>query len=173
MLNYKPIELTKNDSYCFWSRVDVKDPSQCWVWRAGREVSGYGQFDGENGITYKAHRVAYLLHNDCANPLALTHSLIRHNCDNPPCCNPYHLAPGTDIDNSRDAQERGRLRPNPSHIYAKGSKASKAKLTEEQVIEIRRLHDECHISQKRLGEMYGVTGCAIHNVVRRKFWKHI
>lgn len=32
----------------------------------------------------------------------------RHACDTPACCNPDHLADGTQADNMRDAAERGR-----------------------------------------------------------------
>lgn len=145
------------------------DIKQCWHWRGGREPQGYGTFDLSNGMTAKAHRVAYVIHYGEDIPEMLT----RHNCDNPPCCNPHHLQKGTDLDNSHDARDRGRLRPNPTNTHARGSKVAKAKLTEDQVLEIRRLHDECSISQKRLAEIYGVKGCTIHNVVRRKLWTHI
>ena len=36
--------------------------------------------------------------------------IILHDCDNRRCCNPEHLRAGTHLENSRDAQSRGRLR---------------------------------------------------------------
>ena len=36
--------------------------------------------------------------------------IILHDCDNRRCCNPEHLRAGTHLENSRDAQARGRLR---------------------------------------------------------------
>jgi hypothetical protein len=31
-----------------------------------------------------------------------------HHCDNPPCVNPDHLFPGTDMDNYQDSIKKGR-----------------------------------------------------------------
>lgn len=36
--------------------------------------------------------------------------VVRHSCDNPPCCNPDHLLIGTQQDNVNDMIERGRYR---------------------------------------------------------------
>ena len=53
-----------------------------------------------------------------------------------------------------------------------GSKNSCAKLSEEQVLEIRRLHEDGH-SGASLSEMFGVSNATIHNIVTRKKWRHI
>lgn len=53
----------------------------------------------------KTHRVSYFLTHGHLPPAPL---VIRHTCDNPPCCNPAHLVPGTYQDNARDCVERGR-----------------------------------------------------------------
>lgn len=36
--------------------------------------------------------------------------MVRHSCDNPPCCNPAHLLVGTAAQNAQDMAERGRHR---------------------------------------------------------------
>lgn len=55
--------------------------------------------------------------------------VVRHACDNPPCCNPLHLLGGTHADNVADKIRRGR--------GADGSRNGQAKLTEDEVIAIR------------------------------------
>lgn len=36
--------------------------------------------------------------------------VVRHTCDNPPCCNPQHLKLGTQQDNLQDARDRERAK---------------------------------------------------------------
>jgi hypothetical protein len=55
---------------------------------------------------YFAHRVAYALANDL-DPETLG-GVVRHTCDNPPCCNPAHLVLGTARENVEDARARRR-----------------------------------------------------------------
>lgn len=82
----------------FWAKIDQRGPDDCWPWLAGRS-KGYGQF-----LNYLAHRIAWFLtHGEIP-----AGAVIRHTCDNPPCCNPNHLVPGTHGQNFRDMVERGR-----------------------------------------------------------------
>ena len=57
----------------------------------------------------------------------------------------------------------------------KGSGNIKAKLKENQVMEIRRLRksDPKKYTHKKLGEMFGVTSANISDIVNRKSWKHL
>jgi hypothetical protein len=88
----------------FWSKVDVGRPDHCWPWRAALDRYGYGQFKGESYVSPKrSHRVAYeLVCGDIPPGLVL-----RHRCNNPACCNPSHLVPGTQGDNHDDREEAG------------------------------------------------------------------
>lgn len=87
----------------FWNRIERGPDDACWVWRGALVSTGYGQTRWY-GRQVPAHRVAYEL---VKGPIPDGH-LIRHTCDNPPCCNPAHLLPGTPLDNARDRTERGR-----------------------------------------------------------------
>ena len=54
----------------------------------------------------------------------------------------------------------------------RGEKAPRGKLTADQVLEIRRLHDEGQ-TQTALGETYGVSQHSVWMIVRRKSWAHV
>jgi hypothetical protein len=66
----------------------------------GPTFNGYG-FDGNNW----AHREAWKKVN---GPIPRG-GVIMHTCDNPLCVNPEHLKLGSQADNMRDAQAKGRL----------------------------------------------------------------
>ncbi len=89
----------------FWEKVDKS--GDCWLWTAGRFGAGYGMFYMRGDATPRgAHRIAFAL---CVRqPLA--DEVIRHTCDNPPCCNPAHLIVGTHLDNMKDMAERKRAK---------------------------------------------------------------
>lgn len=86
----------------FWQRVQVGAPTSCWPWTGPTVPFGHGRYDSPVGNL--AHRYAWAL----ANLAAPGSRLVRHKCDNPPCCNPRHLELGTYADNAQDAVVRGR-----------------------------------------------------------------
>jgi hypothetical protein len=86
----------------------------CREWTGTRTKQGYGMVSiGMH--SYPAHRLVYLLEKGLPDG-----PVLRHQCDNPACCNPGHLLPGTYAENMRDARERGRIsdggkgRPKPA-----------------------------------------------------------
>ena len=89
---------------------------------------------------------------------------LRHKCDNSKCINIEHLELGTHTDNMRDIWNRDRC----THV---GEKNSNAKLTSDQVCEIRRLLAESNLSQEKIGEMFGVTQVLISAIKLNKLWK--
>jgi len=86
---------------------------------------------------------------------------IRHKCDNPLCINLEHLEPGTHADNMRDMVLRNRS--------IKGERHSQHKLTEKDVLEIRKSHLSC----REVGKIYGVSNKMISDIKRKIWWKHI
>lgn len=137
-------------------------PEGCWVWRGGTAHFGYGQISFR-GRTINTHRLAY---EAWVGPIPEGY-VVRHRCDNPPCINPDHLETGTYRDNAQDREVRGRGNPR------RGEDAPNAKLTEHDVLDIRREYGYGVLTQKMLAEVYGVAHQAVHDIVRRRNWKHI
>lgn len=102
--------LSEKDIRRFWSKVDIKAADECWPWiPKSRTDAGYGLFniwvDDTRRSNFAASRISCFLEH---GPLPYKGARSLHSCDNPPCCNPKHLRWGTQRDNVKDAQERGR-----------------------------------------------------------------
>lgn len=142
--------------------IDVKSKEECWPWIGKRYPSGYGRLSVGKHIRLGAHRAIFaLLFGSVPNDL-----VVRHDCDNPPCVNPFHLLPGTNADNVDDMMVRGRKRP------AIGERTSAAKLTRAQIPEIRSLH-AAGLSQREIAKRFSVSDTSIYQVVHRICWRHV
>jgi hypothetical protein len=137
----------------FWLRVDRSHgPASCWLWTAARRPEGYGVV-WWNGRARRAHSVAWELSTGCAAPRLLDGRVLRHRCDNPPCCNPAHLVAGTCAENSRDMVDRGRdFRPN-----VRGQRNPNAKLSDDEVRWMRWAAAYSGVGSWRLSKAFGVS----------------
>lgn len=147
----------------FWSKIKTGAPSECWPWTASRR-RGYGRYGIAKGPTLSAHRVAYALTKG-AIPDGLC---VLHKCDNPPCCNPDHLILGTIADNNADRKRKGRN----GQGGARGTKHRSAKLTDSDVIDIRRAVAS-GATQPEMANAYGLSIQSVYSIVHRLHWKHI
>ena len=155
----------------FWEKVDRRGPDECWEWQASRNEQGYGWFwvPSANRMV-GAHRVAYeITHGPLPTKkkgvLGAAGGLVLHSCDNPPCVNPAHLRLGDQTENMADKSERGR------HPNYNGGRNPNAKLTPEQVEEIRRRYTGRYGEQSELGREYGVYASTIRDIVVGRKWK--
>jgi DNA-binding MarR family transcriptional regulator len=169
-------DFTDTDIERFWSHVARSKPHECWPWKASQFTGGYGQFR-VNKCNLKAHRVAYFLHYG----IDPGEHLVCHRCDNPVCCNPFHLFTGSVKDNALDCKDKGRLNTASGDKHglhrhperaAKGESVHGSKLTFEQVRQIRELYAAGGITQVQLGERFGVTRRAIGKIISGENWKH-
>lgn len=155
----------------FWSKVDKS--GDCWLWTGHRLKNGYGQFSLTTTRPVKAHRFAWeLAHGPIPGGM-----MVCHHCDNPPCVRPDHLFLGTAKDNTQDAIRKGRMyagTPGPSRHrdrYLRGERNQNAKLTAEQVKEIRRQRGAK--TAKALAVEYGVSFALISHIQNGRVWRHV
>lgn len=148
------------------ARVDRSGgPDACWPVSGCRTSYGYGQITrgrrGEGKTT--THRVALEL--KLARSLG-PDEVACHSCDNPPCCNPRHLFAGGAQANVDDKIAKGRA------VYgvSRGERNGFAKLTADQVAEIRRRCTGRVGEQKALAAEFGVSTSTVHLIVRNLRW---
>lgn len=147
----------------FWAKVS-KD---CWAWKGScKPRNGYGHFH-HRGKDYNAHRLAWEL---TRGPIPEGKHVL-HKCDVANCVNPAHLFLGDHAENMADMRKKNR------HSY--GEKCVKAKLTEQQVIEIRRDFKRYGYRKTNLRELYerykhtGITKNGLYQAAKGDSWTHL
>ena len=125
-----------------------------------RESDSYGRWKiGQDN--YRAHRLMYVL----VNGMIPDTRVVMHKCDNPPCIEMQHLVEGTQADNTRDAQLKGRL--------AYGERAGRVKLTEAECRVIFKLATEYGTPQRHLARIFCVHHKSIQRLLNGEKWKHL
>lgn len=140
----------------FWAKVDRSaGASACWPWTGSCGLTGYGRFQWRaiSKAPLTASRVAYFLTHD------EWPAVVRHTCDNPPCCNPAHLLPGTQGENNRDKIERGRQRV-------------RRLLSDEDVVVIRT-RVAAGETQARLAAEFEIDNSTVSLIVARKTYRSV
>jgi HNH endonuclease len=143
----------------------------CHLWQAGKDKDGYGKFQitgrgkrspGDRPVQkhVRAHRLAWELRHGPVPPGLV----LRHSCDTEACCNPEHLAPGTQGENRADCVRRGR--------EPRGVQKPQATITEEKVREIRSLA-ATGLRAPDIARRAGVTRAVADQILRRKTWRHV
>ena len=130
----------------------------CWEWSGSLRGKGYGGFS-LNNKTKIASRVSYELYKEPI-PKGL---LVCHTCNNPKCVNPDHLYLGTYSDNTQQAVQENR------QYIAKGEANGSSKLTEDQILLIRKDHR----AQRAIAKDYGCSQLHISRIKRKLVWKHL
>ena len=143
----------------FMAKVE-KDPiSGCWNWVGA--IGSHKRYGivGVAGKHWLAHRAAWFLFKG----LDPGKQYVCHHCDNGFCVNPDHLFIGDQTANMQDMERKGRA------YHPACEKHGRAKLTNEQVKEIRLKHG-IGISSRSLGREYGVSKTSILRIINGKGW---
>lgn len=143
----------------FWSRVLKLDGvDACWEWQGGL-VFGYGNVSFGNR-TFRAHRIAWVLtHGKIPRGL-----VVCHRCDNRKCVRPSHLFVGTQLDNIRDRDAKGRRSD-----VRRGEASNLAKLTELEVGLIR-WRALCGETQASIGRDFGIGQDHVSRIASGRIW---
>ena len=141
----------------------------CWLWtgtrRGNLRLKSYGRLpigsrtDGTRKFV-DAHRYSYEVF---IGPIP-EGLWVLHKCDTPACVNPDHLYVGDRMANVRDRDSKGRNRP------LSGSKNSNAKLTEDQVADIRRSFRPREVTREMLAKRFGVSVGTIKDILHGRSW---
>ena len=81
----------------------------CQPWRGTKNYGGYGRFavTGSDGV--KRYRSAHVVAWEEAHGPMPPGTMGCHTCDHPWCVNPWHVYPGTALNNATDARINRRI----------------------------------------------------------------
>lgn len=172
-VNFRPFPVR------YFEKVEVRGDDDCWPWLAFRTFEGYGVIGiGDGSKLVPAHRMALFLET---GQWPEKGQVVMHSCDHPWCQNPRHLSIGTDADNMRDRDRKGRsatgvrhgsqTHPESNHGLL-GEEHHQAKLTADNVREIRASYLVAE-TQAELAKRFGVHQNQISRIVNRQSWRHI
>lgn len=155
--------------------------SDCLIWNGAKAGNGYG-------VTSHKGRQVYVHRLEAEKRFGPIPAgmVVAHTCDTPACHNPDHLVICTQRQNLADMKTKGRSATGAKHgsvtapdSRAKGERVASAKLTAEQVTEIRRRYQPCQAGRRgdsslsALSQEFGVGFQAIHKIVKRITWRHV
>lgn len=137
----------------------------CKPWPGAMGNHGYGMARHE-GQPVLAHRLSFFeAHGRWPEPCCL------HRCDNRPCTEPSHLFEGTKTDNNRDMTAKGRHWSATQEAKNKGARHAMAKLSEQDVMDIRANFALCRVTQKELASRFGVSPTAVCRILKGRTWR--
>jgi hypothetical protein len=140
----------------------VNHDTGCVEWTGYCRPSGHGQLNAPDGYerTGLVHRLVFIMHHGPI-PDGL---VVRHRCDNPPCCNIEHLELGTQAQNVADAQARDR--------HQRGSRNGHAKLIEDDIRAMKQKRRAGALIADLAAE-YKLSIASVSMICNGRIWRHV
>ena len=139
----------------------LPDAPGCWIWFGARSGPDYGSIR-HNGYCGPAHRYFYEV---LRGPIPIGLQVL-HSCDLSSCVNPSHLFLGTQLDNMTDMGKKGRRADH------RGVKSGTAKLTDDAVAAMRRLHAD-GASVRLIAGRFDVHEATAGQAISGHSWRHV
>lgn len=156
---HKTTHAPLGDAPAFVAKALASETDDCIIWPYNKAPNGYGKF----GTLKKQQTVHRYVCEATNGPPPTDKHHAAHRCGVRLCCNPRHIRWATPTENIREKRDHGTM--------TCGERHPDAKLTEADVLEMRRL--SATVSGAELGRMFGVTKQSALAVIKRKTWAHI
>lgn len=145
----------------YLANVGIRTPD-CKIWPYSLAQGGYGRVT----IDGKVRRVHVLACQErWGDPPVPGLDALHGPCNNHACWNGDHLSWGTHAENMAHRQRDNTL--------PRGARHGRSKLTEADVIEIRRRFTEGNVTRTALAAEFNVTRSMVGLIVARKNWTHL
>lgn len=141
------------------------DETGCIIWPGAKTDKGYGHVNRDGRNTLVSHLVLESLVEPRPSPDHDAAHAPHDVCGNRACVNVAHLRWATRRENMDDRKTDGTL--------PRGERHGHAKLTADDVREIRRLYARDDVTQQNLSDRFGVTRSMVGSIVRGQAWTHV
>ena len=131
----------------------------CVRWPGALDRDGFGTFHSVHGSRVGAHRAAFRLF---VGPIAPNH-VVTHTCHNAWCVTPGHLRVSTLEDSLKQRVA--------DKVHARAERHGRAKLSWDDVTDIRSRWKAREATQRAMAAEYGVAETTIADIVHRRTWK--
>ncbi|WP_049732830.1 HNH endonuclease [Rhizobium ecuadorense] len=149
------------DGERFIQNVIASETEDCIDWPYAKAGAGYGVIEFGEGIRFYVHRfVCEVAHGEAPSK---SHQAA-HSCGRGGCINPRHLRWATPSENNLDKIQHGTI--------GRGEKGAMAKLSEKQVVEIRKLRSD-GLTEQEVSRLFNVDRAQIGRITRRENWSHV
>ncbi len=141
-----------------WLRAHLTfDGAECLIWPFARGRDGRGRI--QNEVSPQAHRAMCILAHG-APPTPLHEAA--HSCGkgHEGCVNPRHIRWATPVENAADRIDHD--------TETRGRDVWSSRLSEDDVRRIRAMQGS--MTQRAIGEMFGVDGETVGSIHRRETW---